>query len=565
MGSDLKAGSFFRKIFLSILCLLALLFAWGMARAMWSAFSLALRQMSWEKTECLVESSSLAGSGSSESIDVKYHYTAKGVDLTGTQYSAPSPISYSGDTLQKAVERLRPGTSVICWFDPNNTTNAVLAKESLGEGFMLILPVLFALAGFFGLWALWSKNGPRASYSVHYSVKPEKLRGKGRLFLYFFFGLFMLVGLGTTYLFFLNPYLAVREAQTWGEQKCSIIKSGVASHTSTDSKTKQTSTSYSVEVMYEYTVNGRRYVGDVYGPAERSSSHWEPKSRIVESIPPGTEVACFVSPSDPTKATLVREFPTEMWLGLLPLIFFVAGLLGLVYSLSTSKQDEEDEINAVKNPGRKTKKAQSRLGGLLGLIGVIIVWNGIVAGVGYGMWSDWHYGNGSIVPVVIVAPFALIGLLLIVSLPYAFLQIFNPTLDLEYSPSRPAAGQLFNVSWKLNGRTGRIRKLEIKLELISQPVAIEADTEAKKRMLRKIRKHERNTGEKRPFFGETLISLSLINTDRPQMITQGTAQTRIEKELKEVMPGEKRVWRLTSRLAIPFYPDSTETIELPYD
>jgi len=144
-----------------------------------------------------------------------------------------------------------------------------------------------------------------------------------------FFSFFLVAGLVATWLLLLRPLLRVCDARHWPATPCRVVSSQVRSHSDSDG------TTYSVHIVYRYTINGRQYQSDCYDFMSGSSSGYESKAAIVRRHPPGKETVCYVNPRDPSDAVLERRFTPWMLFGLLPLIFVGVGAGGLVWAFTT--------------------------------------------------------------------------------------------------------------------------------------------------------------------------------------------------------------------------------------
>jgi Protein of unknown function (DUF3592) len=146
-----------------------------------------------------------------------------------------------------------------------------------------------------------------------------------------FLSLFLLVGIGTSFLF-VAPAFKVLKAKSWPAVPCTILSSELGSHPGEDS------TTYSVDVSYTYTFQGQEHKSDRYQFLGGStSSGREVKERAVRRLPPLTRTVCYVNPDDPSEAVLNRDFSTDYFLAaLVPLIFVGASLGAIVLTLRSS-------------------------------------------------------------------------------------------------------------------------------------------------------------------------------------------------------------------------------------
>ncbi|MBM3860079.1 MAG: DUF3592 domain-containing protein [Verrucomicrobia bacterium] len=150
-------------------------------------------------------------------------------------------------------------------------------------------------------------------------------RQMGRTGLLLFFSVFLLAGLAATWFLLIRPIARVYEARQWPATPCVVVSSQVRSHSDSDG------TTYSVHIVYRYTVNRRDYQSDRYDFMGGSSSGRKGKQAIVRRYPPGKEAVCYVNPRDPSDAVLEPRFTPMMLVGLFPLLFVGVGVGGLLW------------------------------------------------------------------------------------------------------------------------------------------------------------------------------------------------------------------------------------------
>jgi hypothetical protein len=85
-----------------------------------------------------------------------------------------------------------------------------------------------------------------------------------------------------------------------------------------------------VDILFAYQAQGREFRSNRYNFLGGSSSGRRGKAAIVQRFRAGTKGVCFVNPQDPFEAVLDRGFTGGMWFGLIPGVFFVIGLAGIV-------------------------------------------------------------------------------------------------------------------------------------------------------------------------------------------------------------------------------------------
>jgi hypothetical protein len=270
-------------------------------------------------------------------------------------------------------------------------------------------------------------------------------------------------------------YLEALDARGWAPTPCTIVASGVKSHSSDDG------TTYSVELVYAYTVDGREHKGWRYTFMDVSSSGYEGKKEVVDQLPPGTQAVCYVNPANPKESVFDRGFSGVYLFGLLPLLFVIIGPIGFV---------------AVTRKGRRDAAARGRPGGVTGplarpgdggtpagsrgpvvlrpkvspamkLAGMLITalfWNGIVSIFVWMAVASWVRGSPEWFMTVFIIPFVLVGLGLLAAVVYFFLALFNPRPEVTISPGAILLGGSADVAWKIAGADRRIRRWRVTLE-----------------------------------------------------------------------------------------------------
>ena len=119
----------------------------------------------------------------------------------------------------------------------------------------LVIPLIFMLIGFGGLYGVWFGKEKDASKSPA-SARGSKTMGKTGVIL---FGLvFMAAGLGFSHWLLFRPLIKWHQAKGWTETLCSILSAEVKHHSSDDG------TTYSIHIVYQYAFDGEVYRNDQY-------------------------------------------------------------------------------------------------------------------------------------------------------------------------------------------------------------------------------------------------------------------------------------------------------------
>jgi hypothetical protein len=277
------------------------------------------RTYSWKAVDCVVVSSSVLDLPKDYGIHIQYEYQFGGRQYHGTNYTVGRFTTSDYGQVERLVDAYPPGQKTTCFVNPSDPADAVLRRGSLVMAPFLLLPLLFVFIGGGGIYVTWrgGTTGTKSTVGSARKIKPAYVLAP-------FFSLFLLLGGAISYLFFVRPVLNVERARNWPTAICRVISSRVQSHSGK-------STTYSVDILYSYNVDGREYRSNRYDFTDGSSSGYSSKANIVAQYRPGTTARCYVNPNDPTAAVLERNFTPVMLVGLFPLVFLFVGAGGLVW------------------------------------------------------------------------------------------------------------------------------------------------------------------------------------------------------------------------------------------
>jgi hypothetical protein len=310
------ASRLFGTVFLSFFLGMGLLFLVLLSREILKQ----ARTYSWKTVDCIIVSSSVLDLQKNYGIQIQYEYDFGGQHYRGTVYKLGGFTASNYGAAARIVDLNPSGKRTRCFVNPSNPSEAVLQRGSLAMAPFLLIPLLFVFVGGGGIYGIWRKK-PAAG-----NVAPARVISSrsSRVVLSLFFGVFLLMGGTFTYFLFVRPLLGVERARRWPAVPCSVISSRVQTHSGK-------STTYSVDILYAYDVDGREYRSNRYDFTGGSSSGYGSKASIVAHYRPGTTAKCYVNPADPTEAVLEREFSPGMLVGLFPAAFLFVGLGGLVW------------------------------------------------------------------------------------------------------------------------------------------------------------------------------------------------------------------------------------------
>jgi hypothetical protein len=245
----------------------------------------------------------------------------------------------------------------------------------------------------------------------------------------------------------------------WEETPCTIVSSRVVEVDSDDG------TTYRVDIRYRYLFGEKEYQSNRYTSFGGSSSGRTGKEKIVARHPPGSAAVCYVDPSSPHRAVLVRGVGWEAALGLLPLAFIGVGLAVAFGGASRrAVVATACDLTADLSESRELRSRTSRTGRLLGIVLFTVFWNGIVAVFLYQVFEDWQNGRQPWGLSLFLTPFVLVGLGAFVAVAHALMALTNPRVSLVVTPAVLQAGRDFDVAWKLSGSASRLSHFRITLE-----------------------------------------------------------------------------------------------------
>jgi hypothetical protein len=535
--SSQQMGKGCGTLFFGVFLLAGLFFTVMMGGLIWKD----VRANFWKATPCTILSSDVQPTKNDYLLNVSYHYTFGGQDYTGTQLRASGNDYDDAMDAQHAFRRYRSDRQTTCYVNAWNPQESVLETKSIFFALTLLFPLIFVAIGAGGIYAMWRtpREDRRALSERHRNptsaALPLRIVGT----------VFIIVGSLLTYLFMIRPTLAIREAANWQETPCTITSSKVAT-----SRGSKNGTTYSIDIHYEYLVDGEKILGDRYNFDTGSSSGQDWRRKIVNAHPPGRKTVCYVNPADPYDSVLVRDTSMSRWWGLIPLLFVFAG-----GALWVAGRKAVDNRNSIRSPSSsdpaaplrgiigdvgaptKLKPSSSPLGAFIGLLIFSLIWNSIVFGIMFG-------ADLPTLAKVFLGLFALIGLGIFAAAVHQFLALFNPRPTLETNRSSVRLGQELQIRFSFTGRVQRIQKLTIHLR---------GREEATYR-------RGTDTSTDKSIFAEQL----LLETGSTAQMHSGNVVAQIPANTVHSFsaPNNKIIWTLHLHGAIPRWPDVD--LEFPF-
>ena len=281
-----------------------------------------IHSRSWPAVPCVIEFSAITNRTSGYEIHIRYHYRIAGKTWHSEQLKLHSSTSTDYAALQKQIDAYPAGAASQCFVNPIDPSQAILQSDVLWILPFMLIPLHFAAVGASFIFSLW--RGPSAAPIQPTPVPAAKTSTR---FLRIFFAIFAIAGALAFYFLVVRVALDVMAARNWSATPCIVQSSTVRSHSNNKGST------YSIDILYRYIVSGRAYLSNHYDFLGGSSSGYDGKEAIVQQFPPGTRAVCFVNPNDPTDVVLDRGFSNDVWFGLIPLVFFIIGIAGLIWTV----------------------------------------------------------------------------------------------------------------------------------------------------------------------------------------------------------------------------------------
>jgi hypothetical protein len=429
------------------------------------------RMQAWTPTRCVIEAAEVNDVRDEYEFVVRYAYDYAGRRYTGDRYRGQGGERFEDvATKRRLLSQYKVGAETQCYVDPGNPSRAMLVRAGSILPYLggALFASIFVLIGYGMVVAACRprKAGP-VSATGGSSAGRNGLRGA-----VLFCSLFIAIGSVVPYFTFVRPYLRQEAAKAWTPVEATVEKSMVKSHSGDDS------TTYSVYIAYRYTFGGETHEGDRYNFAGGSSSGRGAKEAVVQRHPVGSTVTVYVDPDAPHESVILRNAGAALYLGLIPVVFAVFGVLFLVLvrrqtaravpgaatsgAFAATKRRQRPSAPAVKRAG-------SRAGRFFGITFAALFWNGIVSVFLFHVAHEWQRGHRPIFLTLFLVPFVLIGVALIWGIVYEFLRLFNPRFELEAPPTALVPGASAHCGFHV---IGNVRKLvDLKVWLVGREEA----------------------------------------------------------------------------------------------
>lgn len=392
--------------------------------------------------------------------DVAFTYEWDGQRRKGDQLAITNVGSDQYEDLYATLRKIRESDQDWCYVDPQNGKATLLPvdKNSLLSLVGFVIPAIVGLA--MVLFGIHLSRKSKAS-AISSKGRDEKSKSVGC----FFFSIFALAGIAMA-IFMWSKALRSLEVKDWVATDAEVIWSRVKTHQGDDS------TTYSVDVFYQYQFGGESYRSNRYVLLSSSSSGRKKKQLVVDSLPKGTALTCYVNPKEPWRAIVNREYGLGgfMWL-LFPIPFLAVGIGGSIYMLRSKpndfypdSEDAESRADQVSSMQKRLKRSstnevQGRWAKLIFMLIFAVIWNGFILFFLFGI------GDDSLFLKLFMIPFVLVGILVIGGVFHSFIGLFSPHYEISLADNVENEGTYpgheVPVSWVQKGGFGEVSRLRI--------------------------------------------------------------------------------------------------------
>ncbi len=451
------------KLFISLIFLAFLVGGSFLEYKIASDFSETLATHFWTATDCTIDAAGIDEKLPYQ-LDVSYSYTFNGQNYSSNVLSN----NYKGSTdyydVQTLFDRYTPGSAAICRVDPRVPNRAVLQTRSLWTGFSILFPLIFIVIGGGLLYLTWRPARTLRLNPAPRSISCIRCWPPG-----YSAPLFFAVGVAVQAIF-IPTVLRGRAAQTWPAEPCVISHARVASHTSNGNHGSHTT--YSVEVLYHYHHDGKRYGSSRYAISNSSSGDYNSASRQADNLRRQRNTECYVNPLDPADAVLSRDYATgAAVMAITSAIFMLFGAGGMILTHRQAKNDHlaklEEHLAGNARTAKILKPATStRLKFFIGLVATLI-WNGFVVLLACIVYS--RHGAQQTQIILFLVVFGTVGLFLVGTTLRNARQLFYPIPHLTLTTHPLRAGETSEIRWDWLGPNNRITRLKLAVAVYTLP------------------------------------------------------------------------------------------------
>jgi len=287
------------------------------------------------------------------------------------------------------------------------------------------------------------------------------------------YGVFILIGFGLLYMRLIPWLVKAYLAKSWQATPCRVLSANVGVKNSTDSKGRQ-STSYYIDVYYEYTFKGKKYQSYIYGVVDSSNSAYKSKQRIVERYRTQPNSICYVNPACPEQAVLNRELSgLSFWaLTICSTLAWVGGLIGAWITIRNYRRKKalagnydyarvEERFKHSESIPLKVKKGPIQQ--FVVIVFAAIFFNGITSIFLVQVIENFSNDLFGWLRIAFIIPFVFFGLVFIVAACYEFTKLFAPIPEVHIDKNIVSNGDTLKIFWCFMSRCVSLENLDIEL------------------------------------------------------------------------------------------------------
>ncbi|MBL9117338.1 MAG: DUF3592 domain-containing protein [Verrucomicrobiaceae bacterium] len=119
-----------------------------------------------------------------------------------------------------------------------------------------------------------------------------------------------------------SAYVRADATRSWLALPCTVLSSQIKP----EKATVTSPTKFLVQVRYQYTHDGQRYVGDRIKRLPSIHTTMEKAESTRQNYVPGQMITCWVNPHSPTEAVLKHDTRAALYSIWFPLLFVFGGL-----------------------------------------------------------------------------------------------------------------------------------------------------------------------------------------------------------------------------------------------
>ncbi|MCA9494524.1 MAG: DUF3592 domain-containing protein [Myxococcales bacterium] len=271
-----------------------------------------------------------------------------------------------------------------------------------------------------------------------------------------FVAVFGAAGLLLSWVMVLRPFADWMAARSWEETTCEITSARVQVAYDDDGD------SFTPVVTYRYEVGGRVGNGSAidFSPSDQGYDDRSDADRWIAEHDVGSRHPCWADPETADRAVLDRGLGGWLLWALAPLPFLGVAVGALIALVNGGRMRQVEAPSAAptlpvgEGPLELRREGNPWLTAAI-LAAFAVVWEGFSL-FAFGQTNDPCSS-------FFVGIFVLIGIGVGLAVPYQVGRALNPKVELVIAPGALAPGVAFDLLWRMEGRSARVRRLVVKL------------------------------------------------------------------------------------------------------